>query len=152
MTTTDDNAVFLDTNILVFADVIRAPLHAEALHAVQSRMADRTNLWISRQVLREYLSVITRAQFFAEPLSPAVASERARAFEELFRVADETPDVTERLLRLLRDVGARGRQVHDANIVATMLCNGVRTLVTDNVVDFRRYEPLITVVALRARS
>jgi hypothetical protein len=44
MTTTDDSAVFLDTNILVFADVIRAPLHAAALHAVRSRMAGPTAL------------------------------------------------------------------------------------------------------------
>jgi predicted nucleic acid-binding protein len=148
MTTTNDNAVFLDTNILVFADVIRAPLHAAAHHAVRSRMASRANLWISRQVLREYLSVMTRAQYFAAPLSPEVAGDRARAFGDLFRVADETPQVTAVLLRLLRDIGARGRQIHDANIVATMLTCGVPTLLTDNVSDFRRYESLITVVPL----
>jgi predicted nucleic acid-binding protein len=148
MTTADANAVFLDTNVLVFADVIGAPLHAVALQAVRSRMNDRTNLWVSRQVLREYLSVMTREQGFAAPLSPGVAADRVLAFEDLFQVADETPEVTAVLVRLLREVGARGRQIHDANVVATMLACGVPTLLTDNVQDFRRYESLITVLPL----
>ena len=33
----------------------------------------------------------------------------------------------------------RGKQVHDCNIVATMLTNGVRRLATRNATDFRRY-------------
>jgi predicted nucleic acid-binding protein len=39
-----------------------------------------------------------------------------------------------------------GRQVHDANIVATMLAHGERRLLTFNVADFRRFTPLVEVV------
>ena len=56
MTTTaaEQPALFVDTNVLVYANVAEAPLHQAALNALQSaRDADRA-LWISRQVLREY--------------------------------------------------------------------------------------------------
>ena len=39
-----------------------------------------------------------------------------------------------------------GRQVHDANIVATMLAHGENRLLTFNGADFRRFVRLIEVV------
>lgn len=40
------------------------------------------------------------------------------------------------------------KPIHDANIVATMLAFGVRRLLTQNVADFRRYEPQIEILPL----
>jgi predicted nucleic acid-binding protein len=53
--------------------------------------------------------------------------------------------VSERLLALLDDVSCAGKQVHDANIVATMLVHGVDTLVTINTDDFTRFEKLLRI-------
>ena len=39
-----------------------------------------------------------------------------------------------------------GKQVHDANIVATMLANGVTPLLTFNAADFRRFGSRIELV------
>jgi hypothetical protein len=39
-----------------------------------------------------------------------------------------------------------GRQVHDANIVATMLAHGEDRLLTMNRGDLRRFEPQIEIV------
>ena len=50
------------------------------------------------------------------------------------------PLVTDNLLALCREVSVGGRQIHDANIVATMLAHGERRLLTFNVSDFRRFE------------
>ena len=36
-------------------------------------------------------------------------------------------------------VGCGGKQVHDANVVATMLAHGAGTVVTMNVEDFARF-------------
>jgi hypothetical protein len=41
-----------------------------------------------------------------------------------------------------------GRQMHDANIVATMLAHGEHRILTFNGADFRRFARLIEVVAL----
>ncbi len=43
-----------------------------------------------------------------------------------------------------------GRQVHDANIVATMQANGINQLLIHNADDFKRFSHLITVLPLRA--
>lgn len=49
-------------------------------------------------------------------------------------------------MALCREVPAAGRQIHDANIVATMLAHGAQDLVTFNVADFLRYGDRIEVL------
>ncbi|MGH7067254.1 MAG: hypothetical protein ACREEU_05635 [Acetobacteraceae bacterium] len=48
---------------------------------------------------------------------------------------------------LLSGHPAGGKQVHDTNIVATMLAHGIIRLLTFNLVDFRRFDRLIEAVA-----
>ena len=45
--------LFVDTNVLVYASVMEAPLHGAALQAIQSHEQAGEILWISRQVLRD---------------------------------------------------------------------------------------------------
>lgn len=47
---------FLDTNILVYASVDASPFHAVALSAIAALEQQQTPLWISRQIIREYLA------------------------------------------------------------------------------------------------
>lgn len=47
----DSDALFVDTNILVYANVASAPLHEAALTALTSAHEAGRTLWISRQVL-----------------------------------------------------------------------------------------------------
>ena len=56
-----------------------------------------------------------------------------------FEILEDGSNVTDMLVSLCRQVPVAGRQVHDANIVATMLASGERRLLTFNVGDFRRY-------------
>lgn len=60
MATTDANPIFADTNVLVYANVAAAPLHAIAIQAIQDPEQAGVKLWISRQVIREYLAVLRR--------------------------------------------------------------------------------------------
>ena len=50
------NQIFVDTNILIYANVAGAPLHPPALAAIQQYQQAGAELWLSRQVLREYLA------------------------------------------------------------------------------------------------
>ena len=68
-------------------------------------------------------------------------------FITAFEVLEDGLVVTESLIALCREVPVGGRQVHDANIVATMLAHGERRLLTFNVADFRRYGNRIELVA-----
>jgi predicted nucleic acid-binding protein len=68
MTNGGDEKIFLDTNVLGYADIVEDPLHAIALNAIQRREQAGTEVWISRQVLREYLATLSRPQTFSPPI------------------------------------------------------------------------------------
>lgn len=65
---------------------------------------------------------------------------------ERFEILEDGPRVTAHLVVLCREVPVAGKQVHDANIVATMLAHGERRLATLNEKDFRRYGDRIEIV------
>lgn len=149
MATKVDDSTFVDTNTLVYATVPSAPLHGIAGAAVTELRESGGMIWISRQVIREYLAVMTRSQIFAQPPSVQSLLEQIKAFEGWFRVADDNAAVTEQLVALLKAVPMAGKQIHDANIVATMLTYRVSRLSTNNVEDFLRFRDFIVVVPLR---
>lgn len=149
---TTNAKVFVDTNVLLRANITGAPLHAEALQILNQLWDEETELWLSRQVLREYIANVTRPQSFIEPMPTTRVVERVEQFQTLFRIADETELVTLELLRLLKEFPTGGKQIHDANIVATMLVNQIDTLVTQNVEDFKRFSGKIKLAPLIAAS
>lgn len=138
--------VFFDTNVLIYSAVAHVPQHTAAVRALQAFLGRPR--WISRQVLREYLATLSRPQGFGAPAPMAVLTQQVEQFEQVFLVADETAQVGAELRRLALLVPMGGKQIHDANLVATMLVNGVTRLVTHNVADFQRFEPLIEVLPL----
>ncbi|MGH2391040.1 MAG: type II toxin-antitoxin system VapC family toxin, partial [Chloroflexota bacterium] len=96
----------------------------------------------------EYVAVLSRPQQFSQPLAGAILANHVRWFERHYHVADKNAGVTALLLDLLQRVPTGGRQVHDANIVATMRCYGVQRLLTHNTDDFSRFAGFITVTPL----
>ncbi|MBS0587503.1 MAG: hypothetical protein JSS37_05990 [Proteobacteria bacterium] len=47
-----DGALFIDANTLVYANVLEALLHKNALAAITTAFEDGRELWISHQVIR----------------------------------------------------------------------------------------------------
>lgn len=135
--------LFLDTNILVYATVDSSPFYDHARAAITSYESQGTPLWISRQILREYLATLIRPKIDIPIID---LTDAVRHFEMRFQVAEDGPLVTAQLLTLLE----RGysTQVHDANIVATMLTIGVKRILTNNPNDFAPFASLITVIPL----
>jgi predicted nucleic acid-binding protein len=79
--------------------------------------------------------------------SAAVVVETLKRLAPLFQIADETEQVRSNLLNLLMEYPTRGKQVHDANIVATMLAYEIDTLLTLNVEDMKRFKGKIEIVS-----
>jgi len=140
--------VFVDTNVLIRALTTSAPLHREAEALIKQYQEQSSELWISRQVLREYIVQSTRPQTYQSALPVEQLLKRVEIVESLFKIADDTAEVTVQLLVLLKDYPTGGKQVHDANIVATMLTCEIDTLLTHNVDDFRRFKPIISIIPL----
>jgi len=148
MATTDAKPLFIDTNILIYANVAAAPLHEQALKAIKTAHQSERPLWISRQVLREFIAARTRPQTFAQPSTSDVVIERVRYLEEQFQMADDTDAVTRQLITLMQDFKIGGKQVHDANIVATMQAHDIPCLLTHNIKDFERFREVIKIEGL----
>lgn len=145
MATMAADQVFIDTNVLVYANRLRSSHHAVADRLLRQAGDGGVELWISGQIIREYIAAVTRPQPGIEPLSMSVALARARFFAQRFQLAEDGPNVRALLLTLLATHAVAGRQVHDANIVATMLAHGITRLLTFNVGDFNRFSDVITI-------
>jgi predicted nucleic acid-binding protein len=137
--------VFVDTNVLIYATRRTASEHAAALAALARLEGEGRALWISLQILREYLAAVTRPQATSPALPMTTAIADVRRFQQVFYVAEDRLAVLklDRLLALLGAHLGAGRQVHDTNIVATMLEHGIRRLLTFNAGDFRRFAGII---------
>jgi len=96
-------------------------------------------------------NILIYSTFAASPLY-GIARARLREFEfeSRFEIADDHAEVTALLMELVRTHKVRGKQIHDANIAATMCCHNIRYLLTNNPIDFLRYESGIAVLPLCA--
>ena len=148
MATMDVEPVFVDTNVLVYGVLTHSPFHRQAMQALEKYERERVEIWISRQILREYLATLSRNTGANPPLTISELVADIGAFESRYRIAEDGASVSRRLLDLLVAVPSGGKQVHDANIVATMLVHGLKRLLTHNVGDFKRFAPWIDLIPL----
>lgn len=135
--------VFLDTSVLIAATVDAHPAHAVASGWVEQAGRAGLELCISPQVCREFLVVLTRQPVSERVFSLDEALGALNGWRSGCRMLDEGAAVLDQLVGLVEQHQVRGKQVHDCNIVATMLVNGVQRLATRNAADFRRYAGLI---------
>jgi predicted nucleic acid-binding protein len=103
-------------------------------------------LCISRQILREFLAVVTRPQAWAKAITSAEAANAPLSLAQEFDILEDGPPVWEHLVELCRSFAFSGRQVHD--VVAIMLAHGERRLLTFNAADFARFAGIVDVSSL----
>lgn len=151
MATRVADRVVLDTNVLLAAtDEARAE-HQHASQALNEWPASGTVLYTSGQILREYVAVATRpVEHNGLGLARRDAVSNARALRGRLHLLPDNEKVVEHLLALLERTDCAGKQVHDANVVATMLAHGVQMVVTRNIDDFARFGAEIEVCDLTA--
>jgi predicted nucleic acid-binding protein len=115
--------------------------HAAAQAALARLEGEGRALWISFQILREYCGDPAAGHIPRAAVGTAIAD--VQRFQQIFCVAEDRPAVLDRLVALLGAHLGAGRQVHDTNIVATMLEHGIYRLLTFNAADFRRFAGII---------
>ena len=140
--------LFLDTNILLIATDGSHSLHRQAIELCEEANTRRFHLAANGQVRREYLAVSTRPiESNGLGLGVAAAVANLEQFLKFLIVFEETESVALQLRQLVLTYAIRGKRVHDAGIVATMLAHKVRVLVSRDGDDFVRSEE-IEVVSL----
>ena len=139
--------MFVDTNVLINARFLEAPDHEAARAGLENALAASEPLRISRQILREYLAVVTRPQTWSVAIDRDDALDDVDRFAAAFEVLEDGPVVTDWLVSLCRRIDVGGKQIHDANIVATMLAFGESRLLTFNAADLRRFADYFELVS-----
>ena len=143
---------FIDTNILLRAMIPDMARHAEAEEIIVKLWAEDADLWISRQVIREYLVQATHPNTFATPLTLEQVTRQIETILSLFHVADDTAEVTSNLMTLLKETPTSGKQIHDANIIATMMVYDIRLLATFNPDHMKRFASHISLIPLPSET
>lgn len=114
---------------------------------------DVRRLALTPQIVREYLAVSTRpveVNGFGLPGDDAVAN--VEQFLEDMELLPEGVSTTRRLMDLIAERSAPGKQIHDANVVAVALVHRASAIVTDNTRHFARFTDLIGVEGLGTTS
>ena len=137
--------IFLDTNVLVYRSLSWSPFQSSAENAIQKFVNLGFELYISRQILKEYAAVVTNSTKTNGTITRDEALQAMCDLTNLCSVLEESSGVTDQWLLILKTHSISGRHVFDANLVALMLEYDVRHILTHNISDFKRYEPDITV-------
>lgn len=145
---TNARRIFVDTNVLTRATIDAAPLHTEARTLLDQLWDKDAELYISHQVIREYIANATRPQTYSPALPVDGVLEQVEDFRKSFHILPDSPTVLSKLLELVRTVPVGGKQIHDANITATMLANDIEELLTNNITDFERFHAYIRMIPL----
>ncbi len=141
MMTMGDNKIMIDTNILVYANMFNSPLHNKSRIQLQEQNNKFDQLCISVQIVREYIAVKSKITFLDGCYNACEIVLDIKEFEQNYFISINNLAFQKEFLRLLYKYEVKGKQVHDCNIAATMLVNNINNVFTNNIGDFKRYEP-----------
>jgi len=131
----------VDTNVLLRYCDQDDREHALCVSAIRSLVAQGQDVCLCAQVLIEHWAVATRpASVNGLGLDPDEADRQLAAATLALPCLPEPPDMAERWRKVARDNAVRGKQAHDARIVALMHSHGISHILTLNTDDFARYQ------------
>lgn len=139
----DDSRCMVDTNVLIYITVKPNPWYYAAREWLNRLSEKGFNLFISSQIAREYLVVLTRGDIFEQKFTSEEAACELDAIFSVFALLGENEKSVLYLSDLVRRYQISGKSIHDANIVATMLTHNIKRLATYNPDDFRRFNEII---------
>lgn len=97
MTNADADSLLVDTNVLVYAASPSSPFHGPALAKLVRHRAAGRQLWISTQIIREFLVVMCNPNLTTPSFHPEQAALGVRYLLRRFCVAQDTHQVSRAL-------------------------------------------------------
>lgn len=132
-----------DTNILVRMTDPEHPDHVDVKDEISQLHARGIDLVIVPQTCYEYYVVATRpTEQRGLGLSPDKADSNINDLLGLFHLLLDDPELLATWRALVKQYAVRGKQAHDARLVAAMRHHQISRIMTCNAKDFRRYEGL----------
>jgi predicted nucleic acid-binding protein len=136
----ESERVFVDTNILIYStfEDFEPEKHVHCTDILDKLQKAGTTLFISSQILREFFAISTNQNIFKKPLTYKQAVTKMKEFIARFTIVNEKESTIDALIALIGKYAVSRQQIHDMNIVATMVDNEINHLLTYNVKDFKQ--------------
>lgn len=139
--------ILLDSNILLRLANEDDQLNPIAVAAVRKLGQHGQRLLIVPQCVYEFYVVATRPRSSnGFGLTALEALTVLTEIESIATLLPEPPELYQIWRELIEQKKVLGKPAHDARLVAAMQTHQIHQLLTFNITDFRRYEPVIKVV------
>ena len=143
----------IDTNVILRFFDLADPRNPEIVQALDAITRASEETYVCAQVLIEYWVVATRPrEANGLGLSIPDADRNLDRIEALFPCLPEPPDIGRLWRDVVRQHSVRGKQAHDARLVAVMQAHGVERIITLNCQDFTRYQGIAPLTPADALS
>jgi len=133
--------VLLDTNILVHSHNRTSHHQKRASEILKKAMQGEVEAYLAPQILYEFFSVVTNPKMVEHPLSSSEAADicldlwQCREIEKV----NPTSRAPKEVFELTRELKLSKGGVFDCVLAVTAKENGVETIYTENVDDFKSY-------------
>jgi predicted nucleic acid-binding protein len=154
MKAVSNDRVFVDTNILFYANDPASPFGKQAIARINELASLNNELIISSQIIREYAAATLRNAGFHKldlKVITAIVLRNIARFQRDFEVLYDGPEVLQKWATLLPML-TTGKDVFDFNIAATLQANGIRNILTHNEKDFVKFDSWLNVLPLISDS
>jgi len=131
--------VFVDTNVWVARTIEDHIFHQRALDKLNELSEQEELFCLSGQIIREFTAVCTLGRGLSRPLTWEEIQPQIEALLAQTVLLYESEASIRKLVEIGKLHSVKGKQIHDTNIAATMLTNGITRLLTFNPDDFKRF-------------
>lgn len=136
-------SILIDTNVLLRLDDTAHVHHADALAAIEWLNAHEQECVLVPQVIYEFWVVATRPlEVNGLGLSVSEAELVVSEWMNFFSLRRDERGVFDFWHELVQVNDVKGKNAHDARLVAAMRRHGITNLLTFNVPDFLRYSSI----------
>jgi len=134
----------VDTNVVVYAHFEDSEHYAACSALLARAQAGQVDLCITSQNLAEFFAIVTNPRRVTNPLEPEEALDAITALRTIpgLTLLLNPADLPDRWMTLARQYRARGANVFDLQLVATMEAHGVSQIYTLNASHFNKISGL----------
>ncbi len=134
---------FIDTNVLISCYDIKRRKHKAAIDFVEKSMNGEFDAFISVQILNEFARNLMNPVKTVNPLNnQMVVRILNEIYDSKIKILPVTIESHKRLMALNSKYNLYGAKFFDLLITATMLENGIKTIVTENIEDFKDFKEI----------
>lgn len=130
--------MLIDTNILVYAINKRSPKNRQAQKFLKENQGDLT---LTHQNIIETIKVLTQPKY-SHPMRPKIAVNAVLNITKVCKTIIPKIGTEFLAIELIKNAKLSGNRIFDAYLVATVLSNGIDTIATDNVADFKKLKEI----------